>query len=103
MHLNYTTAHTRRQRKYQESPYSLITAYQILNITDSKDSPEHQETMFRACFFDHIFDHKQIWSTRRQECQKARFDNFCVPERSKRGRNVQKMVKFSIGSMAAND
>ena len=41
-----------------------------------------------AVFFDHMFDHLQNRSTWKHECQRARFDNFCVPERSKRSRNV---------------
>ena len=48
-------------------------------------------------FSDHIFDHLRNWSTWKQERRRARFDNFCVPERSKRSRNVYKIVKFSIG------
>ena len=52
--------------------------------------------MFWGMFFDHMFDHLQNWSTWRQEYRRARFDNFCVPERSKRSRNAPKMVNFAI-------
>ena len=83
---------------------ALFFAYCISNFEHHryiKIAPEHQKTMFRGLFFDHMFDHLQNRSTWRQECQRARFDNFCVLERSKRSRNVQKMVIFTIGVIQA--
>ena len=37
--------------------------------------------------FDHIFDHKQIRSTRRQECTRVWKSRFCVAERAKKSKN----------------
>ena len=37
--------------------------------------------------FDHIFDHKQNRSTRRQECTRVWKSRFCVAERSKKSKN----------------
>ena len=65
---------------------SSLPAEQFLSAsTTSKSWPHINHSVLG---FDHIFDHLQNRSTWRQECQRARFDNFCVPERSKRSRNV---------------
>ena len=40
-----------------------------------------------ALGFDHIFDHKQNRSTRRQECTRVWKSRFCVAERSKKSKN----------------
>ena len=37
--------------------------------------------------FDHIFDHKQNRSTRRQECTRVWKSRFCVAERAKKSKN----------------
>ena len=37
--------------------------------------------------FDHIFDHKQNRSTRRQECTRVWKSRFCVAERSRKSKN----------------
>ena len=37
--------------------------------------------------FDHIFDHKQIRSTRRQECTRVWKSRFCVAERARKSKN----------------
>ena len=37
--------------------------------------------------FDHIFDHKQIRSTRRQECTRVWKSRFCVAERAGKSKN----------------
>ena len=40
--------------------------------------------------FDHIFDHKQIRSTRRQECTRVWKSRFCVAERAKKAKTAKK-------------
>ena len=40
-----------------------------------------------ALGFDHIFDHKQIRSTRRQECTRVWKSRFCVAERAKKSKH----------------
>ena len=73
-----------------------------LGAINKKISPAYPEkTDTQGLLFDHMFDHLQNRSTWRQECQRARFDNFCVLERSKRSRNVYKMVNFTIGVVEA--
>ena len=51
----------------------------------------HLKTMTTYYFlgygFDHIFDHKQIRSTRRQECTRVWKSRFCVAERAKKSKN----------------
>ena len=40
-----------------------------------------------ALGFDHIFDHKQNRSTRRQECTRVWKSRFCVAERARKSKN----------------
>ena len=65
--------------------FSSLLTKQILSAYATPKSWPHDYHSILG--FDHIFDHKQNRSTRRQECTRVWKSRFCVAERAKKSKN----------------
>ena len=65
--------------------FSSLPAKQFLSASTTPKSWPHINHSVLG--FDHIFDHKQIRSTRRQECTRVWKSRFCVAERARKSKN----------------